>query len=226
MADDFGLRIRLDEPDEQTTAEIAALADEIGVPKDYIQLGLTASGTVAGQQLQSFDTVSELRAGIIYDPGHAITGKLLLILLASDSKTIKLDGVTYQEKDLDTLDNKVMVWAKANGFQAKKGCYVATAVYGSYECPEVWTLRRYRDSVLGENAIGRLFVKTYYAISPALVAKFGNVVWLSRMVRASLDRIVTSLNSRGFSDAAYNDQTPATIGRLTHKRNQTHGTIR
>ena len=28
------------------------------------------------------------------------------------------------------------------------GCYVATAVYGSYDCPEVWTLRRYRDYTL------------------------------------------------------------------------------
>ena len=30
----------------------------------------------------------------------------------------------------------------------KRGCYVATAVYGSYDCPEVWTLRRYRDDTL------------------------------------------------------------------------------
>ena len=27
-------------------------------------------------------------------------------------------------------------------------CYVATAVYGSYDCPEVWTLRRFRDVCL------------------------------------------------------------------------------
>ena len=25
------------------------------------------------------------------------------------------------------------------------GCYVATCIYGSYDCPQVWTLRRYRD---------------------------------------------------------------------------------
>src|SRR5699024_12626084 len=25
--------------------------------------------------------------------------------------------------------------------QSSGGCYVATAVYGSYDCPEVWTLR-------------------------------------------------------------------------------------
>ena len=32
--------------------------------------------------------------------------------------------------------------------EAVYGCYVATAVYGSYDCPEIWTLRRFRDKVL------------------------------------------------------------------------------
>ena len=37
--------------------------------------------------------------------------------------------------------------AKSSNAEAKSsgGCYVATAVYGSYDCPQVWTLRRYRD---------------------------------------------------------------------------------
>ena len=43
------------------------------------------------------------------------------------------------------------------------GCYVATAVYGSYDCPEVWTLRRYRDYELDTTWYGRVFIKTYYA---------------------------------------------------------------
>lgn len=25
------------------------------------------------------------------------------------------------------------------------GCYIATSVYGSYDCPEVWNLRCFRD---------------------------------------------------------------------------------
>ena len=44
----------------------------------------------------------------------------------------------------------------------KGGCYVATAVYGSYDCPEVWTLRRYRDYSLAETWYGRAFIKLYY----------------------------------------------------------------
>ncbi|MFR9028073.1 MAG: DUF2726 domain-containing protein [Clostridium sp.] len=30
----------------------------------------------------------------------------------------------------------------------RRGCYIATAVYGSYDCPQVWVLRRFRDQIL------------------------------------------------------------------------------
>lgn len=39
------------------------------------------------------------------------------------------------------------------------GCYIATAVYGSYDCPHVWILRRYRDSVLSKNMVRKNFYK-------------------------------------------------------------------
>ena len=42
---------------------------------------------------------------------------------------------------------------------AKSACYVATAVYGSYDCPEVWTLRRFRDNTLEETWYGRAFIR-------------------------------------------------------------------
>ena len=38
------------------------------------------------------------------------------------------------------------------------GCYVATAVYGSYDCPQVWTLRRFRDYTLAGSWYGRTFI--------------------------------------------------------------------
>jgi len=202
---DFHLEFGIDDLDENTNTQITALANEIGVPFDYVRMGLIAQGNVAGKQLQAFSTVSELRAGIIANPGTAITGKLLALLFASDSKTVKLDGVTYDEKGLAALDKKVMDWAVANGLQQKKGCYIATAVYGAYDCPEVWVLRRYRDNSLATHTLGRGFIKAYYTISPALVTKFGHIAWLNRMVKAGLDRIVASLRANGISDAAYHD---------------------
>ena len=59
------------------------------------------------------------------------------------------------------------------------GCYIATAVYGSYDCPEVWTLRRFRDYKLKQTVLGGAFVRCYYAVSPTLVKWFGEVTWIS-----------------------------------------------
>ena len=91
------------------------------------------------------------------------------------------------------------------GGPKKNGCYIATAVYGSYDCPEVWTLRRFRDYRLKQTAPGRAFVRCYYAVSPTLVKWFGGVDWLKRLVRHHLDRLVTRLKSEGVEDTAYND---------------------
>lgn len=91
------------------------------------------------------------------------------------------------------------------GGPQKDGCYIATAVYGSYDCPEVWTLRRFRDYKLKQTTLGRIFVCCYYAVSPTLVKWFGGVNWLKRFVRHPLDRLVSSLKTEGVEDTPYND---------------------
>lgn len=86
------------------------------------------------------------------------------------------------------------------------GCYVATAVYGSYDCPQVWALRRYRDYTLAKTWYGRLFIKTYYAISPTIVKWFGHTEWFKRMWKGKLDRIVADLKRKGVKDTPYEDK--------------------
>ena len=85
------------------------------------------------------------------------------------------------------------------------GCYVATAVYGSYDCPEVWTLRRFRGQKLATTLSGRLFIRCYYAISPRMVRLFGGKRWFSRFWRQRLDRLVARLKARGYDDTPYRD---------------------
>jgi len=86
------------------------------------------------------------------------------------------------------------------------GCYIATAVYGSYDCPEVWTLRRYRDNVLDSSWYGRLFIRCYYAISPTLVKWFGETNWFKRIFRKRLSQWVYKLNEQGFQGTPYRDK--------------------
>lgn len=86
------------------------------------------------------------------------------------------------------------------------GCYIATAVYGSYDCPEVWTLRRYRDSVLANKWYGRIFIRLYYAVSPTIVKWFGGTDWFNKIWRAKLDQMVKSLKASGIEDSPYDDR--------------------
>ena len=86
------------------------------------------------------------------------------------------------------------------------GCYVATAVYGSYDCPQVWTLRRYRDYTLAETWYGRAFIHTYYAVSPTLVKWFGKTAWFRKLWQPRLDRMVERLNAEGVENTPYADR--------------------
>ena len=137
------------------------------------------------------------------------------------NKLIKLNEGLYPQM-IETIDNIIkkytdknmdydylltikdlFIKAKAN---ANGGCYVATAVYGSYDCPQVWTLRRYRDNMLASTWYGRLFIKTYYATSPTIVMMFSKRKWFNWICKSKLDRMVENLQSRGYDDTPYQDK--------------------
>lgn len=86
------------------------------------------------------------------------------------------------------------------------GCYVATAVYGSYDCPQVWTLRRYRDDILAKTWYGKAFIHTYYAISPTLVKWFGKTDWFKNLFQNKLNKMVDDLQKRGVESTPYDDK--------------------
>ena len=83
------------------------------------------------------------------------------------------------------------------------GCYIATAVYGTYDCPELWVLRRFRDYGLRKSRIGRAFIRLYYAISPQLVRRFRNAERVRRASKSVLDILVRHLKKHGFEEAPY-----------------------
>lgn len=108
----------------------------------------------------------------------------------------------HNDAYIQELKNKLSELGKStSGF-----CYVATAIYGSYDCAEVWTLRRFRDNTLASTWYGRAFIKTYYAISPTLVKWFGETQWFKNMWKPVLDKMVKNLNNKGVENTPYNDK--------------------
>ena len=105
-----------------------------------------------------------------------------------------------------TGNKRILLYESEKHPDKSSGCYIATCVYGSYDCPQVWTLRRYRDYTLAETWYGRLFIHIYYAISPTIVKWFGNTNWFNKLFRNRLDMMVIKLNANGIEDTPYSDR--------------------
>ena len=73
-------------------------------------------------------------------------------------------------------------------------CFIATAAYGTETATELDTLRDFRDQVLLKNALGSLFVDTYYVISPPIADFIAGSDFLRAVVReVLLDPVVDLL---------------------------------
>jgi hypothetical protein len=100
------------------------------------------------------------------DPSYKETQNLNdAITLLQNAKENGYDG---DEPD------KLIPIIKGEISSGKSGCFIATKVYGSYNCSEVIELRIFRDRYLTQTWVGRVVVDVYYALSPMLIALFGN----------------------------------------------------
>lgn len=120
-------------------------------------------------------------------------------IIAGDKTCVKLNVV-------DKTNNNASPTSNTNKTSSSSGCYTATCVYNSYDCPQVWILRRYRDNYLDNRWWGRLFIRFYYAISPTLVKYFGKFNWFRKPIKRILDKKIIKLKEKGYEDSPYKDK--------------------
>tara|TARA_B100001079_G_scaffold259345_1_gene258433 strand:+ start:260 stop:922 length:663 start_codon:yes stop_codon:yes gene_type:complete len=82
---------------------------------------------------------------------------------------------------------------------AASGCFVATAAYDTPFAGEIDVLRNWRDDFLAVSYPGRLFIKTYYSLSPPVAANIRESDGKRKVVRTALGPIVKILKDR-YSD--------------------------
>jgi hypothetical protein len=72
-------------------------------------------------------------------------------------------------------------------------CFIATAVYGSPNHPNVMALKNFRDNHLSTNFIGRYFVRWYYKISPPVAEHLKHSPLKASVVRFVLTPIIYTI---------------------------------
>lgn len=142
------------------------------------------------------------KLGMIYATEKEYIDKDKATLYLNKAKAM---GYKITDEKINLILSKIDNNTHITNESSSDGCYVATCVYGSYDCPQVWTLRRFRDNVLKYYIFGRLFIKIYYAISPLAVKIFGKYKWFNSIFKPVLNRIISKLNDIGVENTPYND---------------------
>ena len=79
-----------------------------------------------------------------------------------------------------------------------RGCFIATAAYGTTSAEQIDLLREFRDMVLLESNVGSQFVDLYYQLSPPIADIIaGNKLWKNVVRELLVDPIVWVVDITG-----------------------------
>lgn len=202
---------------EDKTAEY-----EGNIKENYIRLSIYKTRT--GLELSRSDGYRASIVGISTDGRFLVKNEMLLYQKLDGGVAYKsLHGALYgiTLSDIVIKDGKIeKIGVSSHGFAIEGcpdilyltirnhtcGCYIATCVYGSYNCPKVWILRRFRDQILATTWYGRVFIHCYYVISPTLVKFFGNTYYFRFIFKVILNSFTKYLyNKKGIENTPYID---------------------
>lgn len=127
------------------------------------------------------------------------TGRSNILVFAKDlrrdvSRT-PLDVATYGRWVFYSSEDFRQIEAEDNSATeaAATRCFIATAAFGSCDCPEVTALRAFRDRSLCSSAIGRLGVEIYYRTSPMIAARVARSPVMKSIIRTIISVVVVCL---------------------------------
>lgn len=106
------------------------------------------------------------------------------------SKLTNTASVRAAEFDPDTSNNSAEEKTLVN---CAKGCFIATAAYGSPLAPQVQHLRTFRDRFLMPYSLGHWFVDLYYRYSPPLAEALRQHDDLRAVVRTGLRPLISAV---------------------------------
>ena len=127
-----------------------------------------------------------------------------VVLLSGSEELVEFVNASYDDFELRSKDSVAFSYLEGELKMvqnltvdrhmeiSKRGCYLATMVYG-VNSREVITLRRFRDEVLVQHSPAVTLIKIYYLTSPWVVRRMGTWKTVRWLTRACLDPIVRRL---------------------------------
>lgn len=192
----------------QTKAELKAHKNDIHIYMNNLPADTAANGTVTlrakpadvrNVSMVAKDSRKNAQRGI----GAFITFLVLVLVLVGGVIWLAVASANSVNGNNSTTNGSGSNSGNSNSGgsnsgNSNSGCYVATMVYGSYEAPEVWVLRNFRDRFLARFFFGRKFISWYYKNSPGFVEQYKDAAGVNRSIRFILNILVRLLAWAGF----------------------------
>ena len=104
---------------------------------------------------------------------------------------LRIDPQNKKALEVQAFFKAINDWEPTPG-----GCFIATAAYATPFAEEIDVLRNWRDDFLEASYPGRLFIKTYYTLSPPVADNISESVGKRKIVRTALGPIVKILKDK------------------------------
>ena len=170
--------------------KLIAIKDVLGEgDEDYLDVCDAVVANVLGGVIDIFNRTQEQ---VVNKTVGLDEFKLLVDANVSTLSTLSAIDMSSAQRLRLNKNKQVIVNIKSQVEEAVKkqsgGCYIATMAYGDYDHSQVRILRRYRDDVLANRFLGRVFIRVYYATSPYLVTALNNKKNINLLLRKLLDK--------------------------------------
>lgn len=175
-------------------------SDEFG--DDYIQAFCHKRQEMRTFKISRILSVDDISNTASNNPGHkktksAYTGNKAYTGTSSTNPSITPTSSTFRPSTISITTHKPYSkpsYTPSQKKQNSEGCYIATMAYGDYNHPQVKILRKYRDEILMQSQLGRLFIKVYYFTSPKLVSLLRRHKRINAHIRRLLDKYIELIN--------------------------------
>jgi hypothetical protein len=213
LAPYFELYKKLKENDE----DIVLNKDLQAIEKQFVGKEITMTAVISELDIQKNELIGTYKPQTNSDGGFSIkklTGTHFFIFASSQNLAGIIQLYNLEKDDLVQITGSILslhrhsvvrvslisisVIEKNHGITKaveKKGCFIATAVYGSADANQVQQFYFIRDNYLAKSTAGNLFIKFYYAVSPTLAKWIDNKPKIKSFTRKYiLDKILSRYN--------------------------------
>jgi len=134
-----------------------------------------AAGNIGSAIVEKFGSKkSIIEKGSIYE--------IRTKLLDNESHTIKVSCRDMYKNDVNNFFDSIVNF-KLSANNKSEVCFVATVCYEDPFATEVVAFRAFRDNIMQNSFLGRLFIRLYYSVSPSLANRLYSKRGLVKLIK-------------------------------------------